>query len=327
MENKKLKLSAKETKRVGMDALTAVDLSKSFGDINLFMNADFNVCYRDSIGILGDNGCGKSTLIKILLGELQPDTGHVKPGTNLNIGYIAQIISFENESQTILEYFQYKYNINCQDARNELAKVLFFGDDVFKKISVLSGGEKSRLRLCSLMYENVNFMVLDEPTNHLDIESREILEDILIKFTGTIVFVSHDRYFIKKVASKITVFENRNLVTYNGNYEYYKNEIARRNNNVSEIQTMVQGQVKATKSFSSIRENEKLKAERRLEAMEQEIETIEGIIKDIEHEMTNNGSDLEKLTTLQAAKDSLSTELKTKIRNWELLAGEMENVG
>lgn len=326
LENKKLKLSAKETKRTGMEALTAKGLSKSFGETSLFLDADFNVYYRDSIGILGDNGCGKSTLLKILLGEMQPDAGSVKLGTNLNIGYIAQIISFEDESKNILEYFQYKYNINNLDARNELAKVLFFGDDVFKKISVLSGGEKSRLRLCSLMYENVNFMVLDEPTNHLDIESREILEGILTEFTGTIVFVSHDRYFIKKVAKKITIFEDKKLLTYNGDYEYYKNEIARQQGKIVEVQNSVQRHEKPTKALSTIKENERVKLTRRLEAMEQEIETIEEIIKDIENEMLLNGSDLEKLTSLEETKRNLSAELKTKMSNWELLASRSENM-
>ena len=324
LENKKLKLSAKETKRTGMEALTAVNLSKSFADIKLFSGVNFNVYYRDSIGILGDNGCGKSTLLKILLGKMHPDTGNVKLGTNLNIGYIAQIISFKDEDKTILDYFQYKYNINNSDARNELAKVLFFGDDVFKKISILSGGEKSRLRLCSLMYENVNFMVLDEPTNHLDIESREILEDILTKFTGTIVFVSHDRYFIKKVARKISVFEGKKLLTYNGDYEYYKNELLKQQGKDAELKGAEQKAEKLTKSLDTVKENERLKLKRRLEAMEQEIASIEEIIRDIETEMTEHGSDLEKLTELEKTKRGLSVELKEKIKKWEFLADEAE---
>ncbi|MBN2878757.1 MAG: ABC-F family ATP-binding cassette domain-containing protein [Clostridia bacterium] len=327
-ENKKLRLSAAETKRAGKDAIVGENLSKSFAGNVLFENVDINVYLKDSLAILGDNGCGKSTLLKILINEISPDTGKVKLGANINIGYIAQSISFESEDKAIVDYFQYKYNIDNSVARMELAKVLFTGDDVFKKISVLSGGEKSRLRLCCLMYEKVNLMILDEPTNHLDIESREILEEILSEYTGTIVFVSHDRYFIAKVARRIAVFNGKGIDFYNGDYEYYKMELARKQEIKQEAESKSSDYIKKqqTKSVDTMRENEMQRAAKKLNAMETEIESIEEIISSLGEEMMKYGDDLEKLLTLEEAKARLKTELDIKIEKWERLTRELEQI-
>lgn len=327
-DHKKMKLKNRETKRTGKDAIVAKNLSKTFGTNTLFAKLDFDVYYRDSVAILGDNGCGKSTLLKILLKRLEPDTGSVVHGTNLNIGYLAQNIIFKDEAKSILEYFQYKYNIDNSVARLELAKVLFVGDDVFKKISVLSGGEKSRLRLCSLMYENVNIMVLDEPTNHLDIESREVLEDILSKYEGTIVFVSHDRYFISKIAKKIVELKNKKLKIYNGNYEYYKSELVKQSviADIAIAKKANTQKVVQTKSDETIRQNQIQMAKRKLNGIEKEIESIEAIIADIDEKMLEHGSDLEKLTALEQTKNSLNEELAKVMAKWEIATTELEEV-
>lgn len=327
-ENQKLKLKAKQTKRTGNDAIIAEGLSKSFGNVNLFNNLDLNVYFRDSIAILGDNGCGKSTLLKILLNKLDADAGSIKHGSNLHIGYIAQNIEFSAEQKSIVDYFQYKYNINSADARRELAKVLFFGDDVFKKIDVLSGGEKSRLRLCCLMYENVNLMVLDEPTNHLDIESREILEDILTKYDGTIVFVSHDRYFIKKVAKQIAAFEDKKLSMYKGNYDYYKEQVAKRQEEqTAQLNASAQKKEKTvTKHESTIRANEIDRIQKKLSSMEAEISSIEEIIKEVDVQMLKNGDDLDQLMELEQTKSTLVIDLEVKIEKWEALTKELEHI-
>ena len=328
LENKRIKLSTKEAKRTGKDVLFADNLSKSFGNQNLFTNLDLKVFYRDSIGIIGDNGCGKSTLLKILLSEIKPDMGIVKYGTNINMGYIAQDITFDDEDKSILEYFQYKYNINNSTARFELSKVLFTGDDVFKKIRVLSGGEKSRLRLCSLMYEKVNLMVLDEPTNHLDIESREILEDILRDYIGTIVFVSHDRYFISKIAKKINVLQDGKLEKYNGNYEYYISEIARR----QELKSLINAQKTKTKSNTktksekTIRENKVERLQIKINKLEGEIANIEDIINKLNDEMHKFGDNLEKLSDLEQLNNSLKDDLESKITSWETMLSELEEL-
>jgi len=328
LENKRIKLSTKEAKRTGKDVLFADNLSKSFGNQNLFTNLDLKVFYRDSIGIIGDNGCGKSTLLKILLSKIKPDMGIVKYGTNINMGYIAQDITFDDEDKSILEYFQYKYNINNSTARFELSKVLFTGDDVFKKIRVLSGGEKSRLRLCSLMYEKVNLMVLDEPTNHLDIESREILEDILRDYIGTIVFVSHDRYFISKIAKKINVLQDGKLEKYNGNYEYYISEIARR----QELKSLINAQKTKTKSNTktksekTIRENKVERLQIKINKLEGEIANIEDIINKLNDEMHKFGDNLEKLSDLEQLNNSLKDDLESKITSWETMLSELEEL-
>ena len=327
-ENQKLKLKARETKRSGKEVLTGVNLSKSFGENLLFSAMDFRAYYRDSIGILGDNGSGKTTLLRILTKELEPDEGNVKYGSNIIIGYISQHIDFEETQKNIMEYFQYKYNITNSDARRELAKVLFTGDDVFKKIDVLSGGEKSRLRLCSLMYEKVNLMILDEPTNHLDIESREILEDILKEYDGTIVFVSHDRYFIAKIAKQINVLENKKMKVYRGDYEYYKSQLQKEQEKLIEAQSEKSRSLPATrtKSEETMRENEIARLKKKVDAMEEEITSIEEILKEIDDTMLEHGDNLEKISELSLSKNALQKELEGKVHAWERLLYELENV-
>jgi ATP-binding cassette subfamily F protein 3 len=225
LEGRKVRLNQDSANRSGKMVLETKHLSKSFGDTVLLKDIDMKVYYQDSACIIGKNGCGKSTLLKLILGELKPDYGTVKIGAQVKIGYLPQQVVFEDEDQTILEYFSGLHNITYEAARSQLARVLFFKDDVHKKIRFLSGGEKSRLRLCSLTFEKVNFMILDEPTNHLDIDSREVLEETLTAFEGTLLFVSHDRYFINKVAGKIMSFENNHLITYPGDYTYYQEEL------------------------------------------------------------------------------------------------------
>ena len=172
--------------------------------------------------LLGENGSGKTTLIRMLLKDSSLEESIYNWGSKLNIGYLAQEVKFNDESLSVLDYFMNEHEVSQNRARTELAKALFIRDDVFKSIKNLSGGEKSKLKLCSLTFNNVNFMILDEPTNHLDIDSREILEDLLLEFDGTILFVSHDRYFIKKIANRIGEINNLSLKYYEGDYDYYK---------------------------------------------------------------------------------------------------------
>ena len=210
--------------RTGNMVLEVGNLSKGFEEKPLLFDVELKLFYQDSACIIGKNGCGKTTLLKMILGEIQPDTGTIRTGSQVKIGYLPQQVTFQDEEQTILEYFAYHHNITYEAARSQLARGLFFKEDVHKKIRFLSGGEKSRLRLCSLTFEKVNFMVLDEPTNHLDIESREVLEKTLAEYEGTLLFVSHDRYFINKISDKIMVIENNNLKVYPGDYSYYQEE-------------------------------------------------------------------------------------------------------
>lgn len=225
VKDKKIKsFNVNSSSRTGNIVFDIKNASKSYGEKDLFKDVNLTVFYKDSIAILGENGAGKSTLVKMALGEVPIDSGEIKHGAKLNIGYLPQEIEFEDESLSILDYFSYRYNITIGETRNELAKILFTDDDVFKRINNLSGGEKTRLKLLTLMYEKANILVLDEPTNHLDIDSRESLEEDLINYDGTIIFISHDRYFIDKVATRIAEIEDRDLKVYNFDYENYKLE-------------------------------------------------------------------------------------------------------
>lgn len=236
--------------RTGKEVIKVSGIEKTY-DKKLFRDVSFTLFFNDSMCILGENGTGKTTILKIILNEDEPDSGDVKIGSNVKIGYLSQEVSFDNEDVSIVDYFSYYYGISLREARTELAKILFTGEDVFKRINTLSGGEKSRLKLGMLMYENVNTLILDEPTNHLDIESREVLEESLINYAGTLLFVSHDRYFVDKIATCIGELENKEFKLYNFDYEGYKQEKQR----ISERQQAEYAEIKKEKTVSQNKEN------------------------------------------------------------------------
>ena len=182
----------------------------------------FDVRNGESTALIGSNGSGKSTIIKIILGEVIPENGEVKLGSNTKVGYLPQNVTFNNEEFTVLDVFRDGITISEGKAREVLAKFLFYGERVFKKVKNLSGGEKSRLKLCKLIQNDINFLILDEPTNHLDIDSREMLEEALLGFKGTILFISHDRFFINKLATRILNIEDKKVINYYGDYEYFR---------------------------------------------------------------------------------------------------------
>lgn len=221
------------TERTGKEVIKLYDISKYYDSKLIFSNVNFTLYYNDSMCILGENGTGKSTILKIILNEVKSDSGEIKIGSKVKIGYLPQQVSFENENISIVDFFSYNYSISISEAKKELAKILFTNDDVYKQISVLSGGEKSRLKLGMLMYENVNTLILDEPTNHLDIESREVLEENLLNYEGTILFVSHDRYFVQKISTSIAELENKKFKLYNFDYESYRDEKKRVNEKIA----------------------------------------------------------------------------------------------
>jgi ATPase subunit of ABC transporter with duplicated ATPase domains len=325
LEKTKIKLSSKGFDRTGKEVLILKEIEKSFESRILFSGLNLTLFYQDSLAILGDNGTGKSTLIKIVMEDFEKDKGSIKYGSNINIGYLPQEVKFEDENTSILEAFQYKYNITIGEARKELAKVLFIKDEVYKKISILSGGEKSRLKLCMLMYEKVNFMILDEPTNHLDIDSREILEETLLDFKGTILFVSHDRYFINKIATKIGEIENERLEFYNGDYEYYKNELLKKADSI----ILKRGQVNrsSNKNYNRKRENDNEKIIKRkkklLESIEIEIESIELSIDELDKEMLENSTDVGKLNEISIKQNNKKEVLSKLLEEWESISEEI----
>ena len=224
VDKKTVNFEMNGVERTGKEVIKVDNISKFYGKKKLFRDVSFTLFFSDSMCILGENGTGKSTILKIIIDEIKSDSGEVKTGSNVKIGYLPQEVCFDREDISIVEYFSYYYSISLGDARKELANILFMGDDVYKHISTLSGGEKSRLKLGMLIYEKVNTLILDEPTNHLDIESREILEENLINYDGTVLFVSHDRYFVDKIATCIGEIEDRHFKIYNFNYDGYKQE-------------------------------------------------------------------------------------------------------
>ena len=206
----------------GNDVLSVKELSKAFGEQILFEQLNFEVKRGEKIGIIGDNGTGKTTILKIINGLVSPDSGETKLGSKVEIGYYDQEHNVLHMEKTLFEEISDTYpEMTNTEIRNVLASFLFTGDDVFKRISDLSGGERGRVSLAKLMLSNANFLILDEPTNHLDITSKEILEQAINHYEGTILYVSHDRYFINQTATRILELVNQKMVNYLGNYDYY----------------------------------------------------------------------------------------------------------
>ena len=228
VSERKLRSSFSEYEFSGKDVISAIGVFKEFEGKQILTGLNFGVKKGDRVAILGANGCGKSTLFKCICGELAAEAGVIRVGESIKMGYLSQVVEFENLALSILDTIRNVLRISEGDARNLLAGYKFIKEDVNKLVGNLSGGEKSRLRLCIMMQEEINLLMLDEPTNHLDIDSREWLESSLSKFGGTIVFISHDRYFINKFASRISVLKDGRITDFFGDYEYYKSEIAKR---------------------------------------------------------------------------------------------------
>jgi ATPase subunit of ABC transporter with duplicated ATPase domains len=313
-EKRKIRLDGSGTQRSGKIVLDVENLSKAFPGKSLFSGLTFTLYYQDRLCIMGANGSGKSTLLGIILGEGELDGGSIKYGSKVKIGYLPQNISFRNEDLTILEYFTGTHGITEQESRNELARLLFFGDDVFRKIKVLSGGEKSRLKLCSLLYTRINLLILDEPTNHLDIDTREVLENTLQNFEGTILFVSHDRYFVEKISTRIIVLEEGGYQEYPFGYNDYMEG--------REKKRFVESQKAIPDSKSG--ERKKKPARRpdhtqKLERLEMEIKYKEGQLAEVICLMERNNDNPDQLIELYDEKEKLEEEIIRVMEEWESL--------
>lgn len=211
-----------EGSRTGQDVLMVEDFNLNLSGNQLFEQADLQVYAKEKVCLMGDNGCGKSSFIFAMMNKLTGFTGVIRLNPSVKMGYISQEIQFEDDKNTLINEFRKEYACTEGEARNILAKYSFFKDDVYKRISSLSGGEKVLLKLAALIQNEVNFLVLDEPTNHIDIETREMLEEALLNFTGTLLFISHDRYFINKIANKIVHVQDKKFTSFYGNYDDYK---------------------------------------------------------------------------------------------------------
>ncbi|MEH7076781.1 ribosomal protection-like ABC-F family protein [Neobacillus drentensis] len=222
---KKMAIDFEANDRSGKDVIVIEDVAKSFGSKTLFDQVNMLVQYKDRTAIVGENGTGKSTLLKMILKEIGPDKGVVKVGSNVKVGYLSQHVFTDIGDQQLIDVFRSEVVVNEGEARHILARFLFYGPAVFRKVNQLSGGERMRLRLAQLMYQDINLLILDEPTNHLDIDSCEVLEEALEQFNGTILAVSHDRYFLNKLFKKIYWIEDGKVHFFDGNYEWAKSKL------------------------------------------------------------------------------------------------------
>ncbi|TYS69152.1 ABC-F type ribosomal protection protein [Sutcliffiella horikoshii] len=310
LERKAMGLQFDATDRSGKDVVIMESVRKSFDTKDLFKNIDLAVYFKERAAIVGQNGTGKSTLLKILLGELEADSGLVKLGSNVKIGYLSQHIKAGNPSQTLIEAFREDISITQEQARHVLAKFLFYGASVFKKVENLSGGEKMRLRLAQLMHQDINLLILDEPTNHLDIDSREVLEEALEEFDGTILAVSHDRYFLNKYFEKTCWLEDGVLVTYEGNYQYARGkreELERKK--VADLPKVVEIEKKIKHSTPTSESIGFEEVEKKLEDLETEINELETLMNNEEDLLTLQRLQ-EELTLLETKRDSLYVKLE-----------------
>ena len=310
IENKTMKLNFKNSERSGEETIKAKGLCKSYIDKVIFNEADLLINFKERVALVGPNGSGKTTFLKMLLGEEAPDKGTVELGANVKVGYLPQVITFDNEEYTVIQAFRDDISILEGQAREYLSKFMFFGNSVFKKVKALSGGERIRLKLSMLLYEDINLLILDEPTNHLDIDSIETLEEALEEFKGTIFFISHDRYFINKIGERIIAIEDNKFKSYLGNYDYYK-EIQDRVKLEKEINDLQKEKVikKEKKKKEIKRENEIKKLEIKIQKLEKELEGIELTMSNLE-------LNYEELNELFSKKEELSEELEKVMEEW-----------
>lgn len=304
----------------GDEVIELKHVSKAFGEKVLFSDLNLKVEGSERIALIGDNGAGKSTLLKLIMGELYPDDGRIKTGPSVRTAYLPQIIHFDNPQRNLVDTMLYaKKNMTPQSARNRLAAYDFRGEDVFKSVSVLSGGEQSRLRLCMLMDEEINFLILDEPTNHLDIASREWIEEAVEAFDGTLLFVSHDRYFINRFATRIWELEGGTIRDYPMGFARYRAAKAEEEKNAPRPEPPV----KRVEKERPVRGNKaQVAARKQIVICEREISRAEEAIAAIDQEMEAAACDYEALNALLKKKEEAQAELDALYEKWERLSEE-----
>ena len=313
VEQKKLSVKFRQREFSGDEVLVTDGLSKSFGGRTLFDALDLSVIGGERIALIGDNGTGKSTLIKLIMGEETPDKGYLYKGPAVRTAYLPQIVTFSDDRRSALDTMLYDCRCQPQEGRDRLAAFGFRGEDVLTPVGALSGGERSRLKLCMLMGSDINFLILDEPTNHLDIASREWMEDALSDYEQTLLFVSHDRYFIEKFATRIWALSDGKITDYRGGYKDYLQWLERQQ--VYAHADAVPEKRSAEKKVRAVNND------RAIAKLEKEIARLEGKVAELDTLAEENAADYQKLMEIDERKNELDVQLTELYEKWEALCG------
>lgn len=325
--DQKVRINFQIENQTGKEVLTMTNLTVGYPDKPMVRDINFQVRQQNRVAVIGPNGIGKSTLLKTIVKEIPIISGEIKYGANLKIGYYDQAINHLDTKKTVLDTIWDRHKLMPEkDVRSVLASFLFHTDDLEKTVGQLSGGQRARLALTVLSLENNNFLIFDEPTNHLDIDAKEVLEQALEKFDGTILFVSHDRYFINQLAEKIIAIDNQKPTVFDGNYTYYLEKKSQlMPENVKE-NTSKNPDSKLDYKQQKEHQNQKRRLEKQVKDLEVELERIETKISELQNEMTNPeiASDFDKLGPLQQEIDDLTTKSLQVTNNWEEAATKLE---
>ena len=311
-DEKKLSVRFRQKEFLGDEVLVLSEVAKSYGDKKLFEGVELLVEAGERIALVGDNGTGKSTLLRCITGEEAPDRGWIHMGPSVKSAYLPQLVRFENPERNMVDTMLWEARCDAQTARNRLAAFGFRGEDVFKTVSVLSGGEQSRLRLCILMRDDINFLLLDEPTNHLDLISREWMEDALADYGEALLFVSHDRWFIEKFATRIWYLHDGIVEDFKGGFQEWREFRAR--------QEALRQTARNAAREKAPRQKPEPNRDRRRAKVEKEIEKAENAIAALEAEMAENASDYQKLLELEEKKAAADAALEELYLQWEELS-------
>ncbi|MDU5806438.1 MAG: ABC-F family ATP-binding cassette domain-containing protein [Peptoniphilus harei] len=320
--NKKTNLHFTPKKTSGRDVLEIKDLAKSFGDHQVFKGLNAFVYKNDKIGLIGPNGVGKSTLFKIIAGETSPSSGEIKLGSNVDVAFFYQELDNLSLDKTVMDEIWDEFpKLEHFQIRKYLAEFLFVGDDIFKTIDELSGGERGRLSLLKIMLKGANFLVLDEPTNHLDIDSKEILEDALLKYEGTVLSISHDRYFLNKTVDKIFEMTESGINTFLGNYDYYLEKTTEVESDDEDYKSRTEIEREKREEREERKKNKALRKEK--EKIEKEISTLEEKLSTIDSKLadSNTYSDYQLASDLSIERESLANTLEELYEKWMELEG------
>lgn len=319
-----------EPKRVsGNDVLKTDGLAKSFGDKKLFSNVNLDIKRKERVFILGANGCGKTTLFKILMNKLSADCGRVEYGVNVDVGYFDQVQENLDLTKTALDevWDMFPYMTHTQ-VRTALGSFLFKGDEVFKELSTFSGGERARVALLKLMLAGGNFLLLDEPTNHLDTGSREALENTLKEYDGTLLIISHDRYFINKLADRVLYLDQNGVTEYLGNYDYYVEKFKERN--TQEATTATVHKAPKVNEYKQRKEQQSnlRKLKTRIKKCEEQIAEFEALSEEIQQQLADESvsSDFDKLMELTNQLNQCNANQNKAYEEWEELQIELEEM-